>query len=173
MTNAAHRKPFLEISFHSFPPFFPEPDTADISRYRSQLKLRSPGLLALNISLEPKNSKHLMLSNCMSFPDTSFQWMCTGPCMSLKAVAERADLTELDGPFFHSAARMLTAIPGLSTQTFAFDAVKLPGSIGLLCLCVLPTEQTEGSGSQEWVPFRHTPSRWHRTGCDPYHLCQV
>lgn len=76
-----------------------------------------------------------MLSNCMSFPDTSFQWMCTGPCTSLKAVAERADLTELAGPFLSSTARMLTAIPGLSTEAFTFDAVKLPESI-LLWLCV-------------------------------------
>lgn len=83
--------------------------------------------------------------------------MCTGPCTSLKAVAERADLTELDGPFFRSTAKMLTAIPGLSTQTFAFDAVKLPGSIGLLCLCVLLTEQAEGNGRLGRVLFRHTP----------------
>lgn len=149
MTNVAHRKPFLEISFHSFP-FFPEPDTTDISRYRSQLKLRSPGLLALNISLEPKKtSKHLMLSNCMSFPDTSFQWMCAGPCASLKAVAERADQAELDSPIFNSMVRMLTAAPGLDTRDFfASDALKPLQSILLwFCIVFLPAEPKPQRGS--------------------------
>lgn len=61
-----------------------------------------------------------MLSNCMSFPDASFQWMCTGPYLSLKAVADGANLTALAGPFLTAEAALRQQFQGSEERLCIF-----------------------------------------------------